>query len=115
MKKTSSKSVMESEMRAEYDFTSGVRGKHSQALQSGYTIRIYKTDGTVVEKRMTGKGTVTLAPDVREYFPTSQAVNHALRTLIELVPRSGKAAAQKTRRSKDGHKPPAKSRAKGPA
>jgi hypothetical protein len=27
-----------------------------------------------------------LEPDVQEYFPDSQSVNHALRTLIELIP-----------------------------
>lgn len=92
-KKTSTKPTTNLEiMRPEYDFTGGVRGKHIQDLQAGYTIRIHKTDGTIVEKVMADKAAVTLAPDVREYFPTSQAVNHALRTLIALVPRKRKAA-----------------------
>ena len=36
------------EMRAEYDFSKGVRGKHAQALQHGYTIEIHQPDGTTV-------------------------------------------------------------------
>lgn len=39
---------------------------------------------------------VILEPDVYEYFPNSQAVNQALRTLISLVPEKRKAAAMAT-------------------
>lgn len=108
-KKTSTKSAATlEEMRPEYDFTDGVRGKHYEALQAGYTIRIRRADGTIVEKRVGGKDTVTLAPDVREYFPTSKAVNHALRTLITLVPRKRKVV----KAQKGGRNLMAKSRAK---
>jgi hypothetical protein len=31
-------------------------------------------------------GAVMLEPDVRKYFPTSDAVNKALRSLIEIAP-----------------------------
>jgi len=99
-------------MRSEYDFSGGVRGKHYKALQEGYTVRIRKTDGTVIETCVGAKGTVTLAPDVREYFPTSQAVNRALRTLISIVPRKQRAVASKERGSKDKRKLVAKSRAR---
>ncbi|MEK6657817.1 MAG: hypothetical protein AABY58_10300 [Nitrospirota bacterium] len=34
-------------MRAEYDFTDGVRSKHYRAMQVGYTITIHKADGTI--------------------------------------------------------------------
>ena len=37
-------------MRAEYDFRRGVRGKHSKAMQAGYTITIHKADGTTMVK-----------------------------------------------------------------
>jgi len=37
-------------MRTEYDFADGVRGKHYKAMQAGYTITIYKADGTTVTK-----------------------------------------------------------------
>ena len=112
-KKTSVKPVdVIADMRPEYDFTGGVRGKYYKALQEGYTIRIYKTDGTVVEKQVGGKGTVMLAPDVREYFPSSKAVNRALRTLISIVPHKRKAVAQKERSGKDSRRLETKSRAK---
>ena len=77
----------ETEMRPEYDFSGGVRGKYAATLRDeGYTIREYNADGTFTETRVLGYATVTLAPDVWEYFPNSQAVNHALRTLISLIP-----------------------------
>jgi hypothetical protein len=77
------------EMRPEYDFSgrTGVRGKYYQKLREGYTIRIQRADGTTVVQHITRPaGTVTLDPDVREYFPNAEAVNTALRTLIQLVP-----------------------------
>ena len=75
------------DMRPEYDFTGGVRGKHAQAYQSSHTVIIHQTDGTtVVQHFRLEEGAVVLAPDVRAYFPDAAAVNHALRTLISLVP-----------------------------
>ncbi len=75
------------EMRAEYDFTGGVRGKHYHALQAGYTMTIHQADGTTVVKEVKPvEGTVTLDPDVRAYFPDSESVNRLLRTLIRLIP-----------------------------
>jgi hypothetical protein len=74
------------EMRAEYDFSGSVRGKHAKALrEKGYVIRVHHTDGTYTERQVLGEKTVALESDVWEYFPDSQAVNHALRTLIALV------------------------------
>jgi len=85
------------DMRAEYDFSGGVRGKHYKALQQGHTIRIHKADGTIEERHVPGKRIVVLEPDVHEYFPTSQAVNEALRTLISIVPAKRKVIARKKR------------------
>ena len=102
----------EDDMRPEYDFTGGVRGKHYKALREGYTIRVRKKDGTVVEKHVAGKATVTLAPDVREYFPDSKAVTQALRSLIALVPEKRKPATEKSYGRRNGRKIIAKSRAK---
>jgi len=74
-------------MRAEYDFTDGVRGKHYRAMQTGYTITIHKADGTTVTKDVMPKeGVVILEPEVRSYFPDSESVNATLRTLIGLIP-----------------------------
>ena len=76
------------EMLAEYDFTKGVRGKHHREYQKGHSVRVRKSDGTIVEQHFSlEEGTVLLAPDVREYFPDSEAVNEALRSLITLIPK----------------------------
>lgn len=55
------------DMKPEYDFSRGVRGKHYQAYQQGTTTM------------------VTLDSDVAAYFKDSEAVNHALRMLIRLA------------------------------
>jgi len=65
--KKASKTVKE-EILAEYDFTKGVRGKYSQEFQQGTNI-------------------VVLSPDVAEVFPDSEAVNEALRLLIQIARR----------------------------
>ena len=75
------------EMLPEYDFRGGVRGKHAQAYRQGHTVKIHQLDGTTTVQHFSlAEGAVMLEPDVQEYFPDSQAVNHALRTLIELIP-----------------------------
>ncbi|MDM8537690.1 hypothetical protein QUF70_13110 [Desulfobacterales bacterium HSG17] len=86
MKKIISKEAND-EMRPEYDFSKGVRGKYAKTLkEDGYTIRIYHDDGTFSERRVLGQKTIVLDNDVWEHFPSSDAVNNALRTLISLVP-----------------------------
>ena len=88
-------------MRAEYDFNGGVRGKHYRAMQSGYTITIYKADGTTEMKDVMPKGeTVLLEPDVRLYFPDSESVNKALRCLIPLLPKTQKSKGKHSDRSR---------------
>jgi hypothetical protein len=67
-------------------------------------IREYNADGTYAETRVLGEKTVTLAPDVWEYFPNSQAVNHALRALISLIPEKHTAATKRTRGVSAAHK-----------
>jgi hypothetical protein len=75
-------------MRAEYDFTGGTRGKHYRAMQAGYTLTIRQSDGTTIVKEVEPrKDAIVLAPDVREYFPDSESVNTALRSLIKLIPK----------------------------
>jgi hypothetical protein len=54
------------DMRAEYDFSGGVRGKHYEAYRGGTNV-------------------VLLDPDVAEVFTDSEAVNRALRLLLELA------------------------------
>jgi len=50
-------------MRDEYDFSKGVRGKYAKRFAEGTNL-------------------VLLEPEVARYFPTAQAVNRALRSLI---------------------------------
>ncbi len=74
------------DMLSEYDFSQGVRGKHYEAVREGYTVKINQTDGTtLVQHFKLEEGTVVLEPDVRKYFPDSEAVNTALRCLIPLL------------------------------
>ncbi len=86
MKTDSEALTTEPEMRSEYDFSGAVRGKHYKPLHQGYSVQIQKSDGTTfVQHLKLEEGTVMLEPDVRAYFPDSKAVNHALRSLIELM------------------------------
>lgn len=88
--------VKDNDMRAEYDFTGGVRGKYYRAMQAGYTITIHKADGTTVVKDVIPKkGAVVLEPDIRAYFPDSESVNRALRGLIPLLPQKHRTKAKK--------------------
>jgi hypothetical protein len=61
------------DMLAEYDFSQGVRGMYAQRYSEGTNI-------------------VVLSPDVAEYFPDSEAVNAALRALVEIARKSTKKA-----------------------
>ncbi len=80
-------SLGDNDMLPEYDFSGGVRGKHYQAYREGHTVKIDQSDGTVTVQYFTlEEGTVMLEPDVREYFPDSETVNKALRSLIALIP-----------------------------
>jgi len=60
--------VNNDELRAEYDFSAGVRGKHHQQ---------YKADSNVI----------FLDADVAQAFKDSESVNQALRLLLELAKR----------------------------
>jgi len=57
------------DMRAEYDFSAGVRGKHYKSRLNGYTIRIHQQDGTTEVREIEREGFVVLEPDVQMYFP----------------------------------------------
>ncbi|MEA3310494.1 MAG: hypothetical protein U9Q70_13440 [Chloroflexota bacterium] len=92
MKKGTSKQadLGNDDMRSEYDFASmkgGVRGKYYKAYRAGHTVKIHKSDGTTTVQHFTlAEGAVLLEPDVRDYFPDSESVNAALRSLIMLIP-----------------------------
>jgi hypothetical protein len=52
------------DMRDEYDFSKGVRGKYAEKFRDGSNV-------------------VVLDPDVAAEFPTQEAVNKALRVLLK--------------------------------
>jgi hypothetical protein len=58
-------------MRAEYDFSKGVRGKYAAKYRSGTNL-------------------ILLEPDIAQAFPDSKAVNRALRALLDAVPVRGR-------------------------
>lgn len=64
MKKPEHSSNSQDEMRPEYDFGGGVRGKYSKHLPQESTV-------------------VVLDPDVAAEFKSSEAVNAALRALLK--------------------------------
>jgi hypothetical protein len=69
--KMESNRELQDELRPEYDFNKmkgGVRGKY-------------------VERYRTGTNVVLLDPDVAQAFPTSDAVNEALRLLMQIAQR----------------------------
>lgn len=71
------------EMREEYDFSEGVRGKHYRAYRAGHVVRVQKSDGSIEERYFTLKdGAVMLDPDIKDEFPDSESVNRALRSLL---------------------------------
>ncbi len=86
MKTTKTKKKKSDKMRAEYDFSKAERGKFYRPMDKGYTVHVTQSDGTETVKNYTlAEGAVLLEPDVREYFPDSESVNEALRSLIQLV------------------------------
>lgn len=70
-------------MRAEYDFSGGVRGKHYNKLKNGHKTVVTKEDGSTI---VTETKLIALAPDLQTYFPDSKSVEHALRGLVALLP-----------------------------
>ncbi len=61
-----SKISEDDDMRPEYDFSKGVRGKHYKAFQKGSNV-------------------IFLEPDIAKIFKDSESVNHALRMLMNLA------------------------------
>lgn len=89
MKTTKSDRQTTPEMLDEYDLAAkkGVRGRYYKAYREGHSVRVTKSDGSVEIQYFTLQdGAVMLEPDVKAYFPDSEAVNQALRSLIALIP-----------------------------
>jgi len=70
MKKRASKPA-ELDLRAEYDFSSGIRGKYARRYSQGTNV-------------------VVLEPDVAKAFPSAAAVNSSLRALAALLQQQNK-------------------------
>lgn len=88
MKKATNQSQSD-DMLPEYDLDGkkAVRGKYAKAMRKGYSVRVLHEDGTVTVQHFVPKeNAVILDPDVRVYFPDSESVNRALRSLIDLIP-----------------------------
>ena len=71
--KKAAKAKRDPDMLAEYDFSQGVRGKYAKRYAEGTNL-------------------VVLSPDVAEFFPDSEAVNAALRALVDIARKSAKKA-----------------------
>jgi hypothetical protein len=81
--KKSAETREEPEMREEYDFSGAIRGKHYRAYRAGHTVCIHTATGeTEVHYFTLEDGAVVLDPDVKSRFPTSKAVNKALRAVM---------------------------------
>jgi hypothetical protein len=71
------KSKGDPDLLDEYDFSQGIRGKNAQRFAGGTNL-------------------VVLAPDVAALFPDSEAVNDALRALVQIA-RKGKGKEEGSR------------------
>ena len=80
------------DLRPDYDFSQGVRGKYRHFIGQAHTVKIHHPDGSVTVQEVEPVEAVLLDEDVRRYFPDSEAVNKALRGLIDLIPKDDKAA-----------------------
>jgi hypothetical protein len=104
MKKDKPPQDVESDtLRPEYDLSRlvqvGERGKYRKALRKGYTRVVQRKDGAEeITHFRPLPGTVHLDPDVRAYFPDSEAVNTALRGLIALIPARQRAAPKQKKK-----------------
>jgi len=75
MKKATDKAA-EPELRGEYDFSRGVRGKYARRYAQGANV-------------------VVLEADVARMFPSAEAVNDSLRALAGIIRRQRKALPAK--------------------
>jgi hypothetical protein len=64
-------------LRADYDFSKGVRGKHAKQYAAGTNV-------------------VVIEPDIAAEFPTARDVNETLRAVAQLLRRRRKTTKRKT-------------------
>ena len=65
------------DMLEEYDFSKGIRGKYAKQYQKGTNV-------------------VVIDPDVAEFFPSNEAVNDALRSLIPIIKKREKRISEQS-------------------
>lgn len=71
------------EMRDEYDFSSGIEGKHYKDYRNGHSVKINKKNGEVETHYFTKEdGSIMLDPDVKKHFHDSKLINKILREYI---------------------------------
>ena len=63
------------DMRDEYDFSKGIRGKYAERYNKGTNV-------------------IVIDPDVAEYFSDSKAINDALRSIIPIIKQNVKKIAE---------------------
>ena len=63
------------DMLEEYDFSKGIKGKYAKRYSTGTNV-------------------VIIDPDVAEFFPDENSVNDALRSLIPIIKKREKRAAE---------------------
>ncbi len=73
--KKAQKKTEDMEMREEYDFSGGVRGKYAKRYAEGSNV-------------------IVLDPELTEMFPDSKSVNEALKYLAKLVRQTQKKTAK---------------------
>jgi len=73
--KKAQKKTEDMEMREEYDFSGGVRGKYAKRYAEGSNV-------------------IVLDPELAEMFPDSKSVNEALKYLAKLVRQTQKKTAK---------------------
>jgi hypothetical protein len=64
------------DMRDEYDFSKGIRGKYAERYDKGTNV-------------------IVIDPDVAEYFSDSKAINDALRSIIPIIKQNVKKIAER--------------------
>jgi len=81
------------QMRPEYDFSKGVRGKHYQAYRAGTNV-------------------VFLEPDLATVFPDSASVNQVLRLLVKLAQTKGLVRGRSNKAPQPTSRPKRKAKSK---
>lgn len=86
------KTNIDDTLRPEYDLSTlkqiGARGRHAKRLREGYTTEVTHEDGSkTITHYQVHPDAVVIDGDVRTYFPDSEAIHHALRGLIALIPK----------------------------